>query len=251
MSRIAPSLNQVLNTQGVNTLELREALDGIGDLSVQGEIKTNHVRREAKRDSRPAPMTPIPTFGTKNKLPGQRDYKLEYFKGDLDAKGRRDPLQCKDWLQALGRLVTTPELTERAAINFMQLNARRAAADTIAEAIAEGCGYEEIVVQLKTRFAGFRPPEQARDLCHQQRMKKGETIEEFGARVRQLATLATRESPRKQDELREMCTGCFINGLLPDIQLQVRAQIRMRKDLGEPDMNFFDLQQLAHNIKEQ
>ncbi len=133
----------------------------------------------------------------------------------------------------------------------MQLNARRAAADTIAEAIAEGCGYEEIVVQLETRFAGLRPPEQARDLCHQQRMKKDETIEEFGARVRQLATLATRESPRKQDELREMSTGCFVNGLLPDIQLQVRAQIRMRKHLGEPDMTFFDLQQLAHNIKEQ
>ena len=117
--------------------------------------------------------------------------------------------------------------------------------------LQEGCGYEEIVVQLETRFAGLRPPEQARDLCHQQRMKKDETIEEFGARVRQLATLTTRESPRKQDELREMSTGCFINGLLPDIQLQVRAQIRMRKHLGELDMNFFDLQQLAHNMKEQ
>ena len=94
-----------------------------------------------------------------------------------------DPLQCKDWLQALGQLVTTHELTERAVINFMQLNARRAAADTIAEAIAEGCGYEEIVVQLETHFAGLRPPEQARHLCHQQRMKKDETIEEFGCSV--------------------------------------------------------------------
>ncbi len=48
-----------------------------------------------------------------------------------------------------------------------------------------------------------------------------------------------------------MSSGCFVNGLLPDIQLQVQAQIRMRKHLGELDMNFFDLQQLTHNIKEQ
>ncbi len=31
---------------------------------------------------------------------------------------------------------------------------------TLAEAIAEGCGYEEIVVQLETRFAGLRLPGQ-------------------------------------------------------------------------------------------
>ncbi len=214
MSRIAPSLNQVLNAQGVNNADLRDALDGIGDLSAQGEQQTNHIRREAKRDRRPAPMTPMPIFGNRNELPGQRDYKLEYFKGDLDAKGKRDPLQCKDWLQALGRLVTANRLTERAAINFMQLNARRAVADTIAEAIAEGCGYEEIVVQLETRFAGLRPPEQARDLCHQQRMRKEDTVEEFGARVRQLATLVTRESLRKGEELKEMSSSCFINGLI-------------------------------------
>ncbi len=136
-------------------LNTTDALDGIGDLSAQSEQQTNHGQREARRDSRPAPMTPMPIFGNRTELPGQRDYKLEYFKGDLDAKGKRDPLQCKDWLQALGRLVTANGLTEGAAINFMQLNARRAVADTIAEAIAEGCSYEEIVVQLETQFAGL------------------------------------------------------------------------------------------------
>ena len=150
IGRIAPSLNQVLTTQGVNTAKLRDALDGIRDISAQGEQQTNHVQREARWDSHPAPMTPMPIFGNRTELPGQRDYKLEYFKGDLDAKGKRDPLQCKDLLQALGRLVTANGLTKRAAINFMQLNARRAAADTIAEAIAEGCSYEEIIVQLET-----------------------------------------------------------------------------------------------------
>ncbi len=85
-------------------------------------------------------------------------------------------MQCKDWLEAVGRLVTTYALTENAAIEMLQLHARRAAADTISEAIAEGGGYEDIVVQLETRFAGLRPPEQACDMCHQQRMRKDETV---------------------------------------------------------------------------
>ncbi len=94
----------------------------------------------------------------------KKNYKLGYFKGDLDLNGKRDPLQCRDWLEAVGWLVTTYGLTEGTAINLMQLHAWWAFVDTITEALAEGSGYKDIVVQLETRFIGLRPPEQARDL---------------------------------------------------------------------------------------
>ena len=44
---------------------------------------------------------------------------------------------------------------------------------------------------------------------------------------------------------------CFTNGLLPSIQPQVRAQLTIRKHLGEDDPTFSELQQIAHDIKEQ
>ena len=246
---LAPRLREFLNANGgedvVPTLQIIE------EVAEQGKERVRQAQQVARRENRPAPITKLPVFGQRSNLPPQKDYRLEYFRGEADLKGKRDPMQWKDWLEAVGRLVTTYALTENAAIEMLQLHARRAAADTISEAIAEGGGYEDIVVQLETRFAGLRPPEQARDMCHQQRMRKDETVEDFSARVRQLATLATRQSSRREEECYEMSRLCFTNGLLPSIQPQVRAQLTIRKHLGEDDPTFSELQQIAHDIKEQ
>ena len=249
LSEMAPRLREFLNEHGGE--DVVPTLDSIEQVAEQGKERVRQAQQVARRENRPAPVTRIPHFGQRNNLPPQKDYRLEYFRGEADLKGKRDPMQCKDWLEAVGRIVAGYGLTEGAAIELLQLHARRAAAETIAETIAEGGGYEDIVVQLETRFAGLRPPEQARDMCHQQRMRKDETVEDFGARVRQLAILATRQSPNREKECYDMSSLCFTNGLLPSIQPLVRAQLSMRKHLGEDSPTFSELQQIAHDIKEQ
>ncbi len=145
---MAPRLRVFLYEHGGEVVV--PTLDSIEQVAEQGKERVRQAQQVARRENRPAPVTRIPHFGQRNNLPPQKDYRLEYFRGEADLKGKRDPMQCKDWLEAVGRLVAGYGLTEDAAIEMLQLHARRAAAETIAETIAEGGGYEDIVVQLET-----------------------------------------------------------------------------------------------------
>ncbi len=131
---LAPHLREFLNANGGEDVVPTPQI--IEEVAEQGKERVRQAQQVARRENRPAPITKLPVFGQRSNLPPQKDYRLEYFRGEADLKGKRDPMQCKDWLEAVGRLVTTYALTENAAIEMLQLHARRAAADTISEAIA-------------------------------------------------------------------------------------------------------------------
>ncbi len=80
LGKFAPYLKAFLSQHGGQ--DVVPTLQSIEEVAEQGKERVRQYQQVTRRENRPTPITQIPIFGQQSNLPPQKDYRLEYFRGE-------------------------------------------------------------------------------------------------------------------------------------------------------------------------
>jgi hypothetical protein len=185
-----------------------------------------------------------------DQLPEMRTYRLEDFKGDRE-KCEKEAYTCLDWLTRVLTIAENNQLTHQAALRLIGQHAIQDAGRTVRNALRDGKGLLEVILELEVNYSGLRHPDLALEDCRRMVRREKETLRAFGERVRHLAEMATRNRPMPADAARELAKDSFMAALEPSVKLELKARMAARSRMGEPPPDFNTFMAEAHQIDDE
>lgn len=230
--------------------ELKTANE-MSDAALRGtRKKLTDLNARKKGVMEQTPFCTLPDFGDVIELPHAREYRLEEFKGDRE-QCLRNPWLCLDWVQRALDHVEHFKLTETTAIMFFRRHVTQDAGHTVRAAIEDRKSLRELVVALETNYGGLVHPDMALEKCRRANRQEKESIQAFGARIRNMAQMAMRDRPiaqRRADTL-SLARDSFMAALAPNLKNILRMKVDDRMRRGDAAPAFADLVDEAHNLE--
>jgi len=236
------------NKAGANELHV---LRGTVDQIVNNAPVVRHLNttiRNRMQNIRTTPlMTVLPTFGHEHDLPKRRDYHINTLGETADP----NPTQCQSWLRRMTEISTRFHLSADTFIELMAENSAGRVNAIIHDGILERSTAEEVVREIELHFGGLKTPEQARVECTQVLRTPGESLQKLAERISDLAKMACRLDPDRTVAQDALAKRTFLDGVSPELRLQLVAREESRVGAGNSPWTFRDIQSEAIKMEDQ
>lgn len=251
LARLAPTLGAVIGNANPTPGEqaaLGDALRGIADASAQTKAAAELRKQRTEAKTKIKIYSTLPVMGQNVALPAVRDYKVLDFTGEKGCK-----TNCLGFLRQVLNQCQASGLTNAACIAMIDRHTQ-GLANSVARIAAEEDGdLEEVVRRLEIRFAALDHPEEAYAACQRIVRNSGEDLNELGFRIREQASMATRELPvaTKTAEAQKLSKRVFRGLLSTMVQTQVDTNELTRLQAGHPPFKYADYVSNAATIEKQ
>lgn len=202
------------------------------------------ARKAAGGQTNVAICTEIPDFERKDPvdntrllyretdLPRTRDYKIPPLTGKLD-----DPFETRATLYRIMQLAEQRRLNEQTSITLLLEFSTGQITLLIQKAQKAGIGLEGILREIELRFGGLKDPMEARRQLDLAQRHRGETLIALGARLDELAFMATRLEAHEPDVQQvALADRIFLNLLPGTLQREVNRVNRTRRFAGQEEL---------------